>query len=65
MGSQSPHARFPWLAFAALVVGLALLTQTAMAVPAGWLVFDETLGAQDGLGMILLAAARGCPPLRI
>lgn len=43
--------------FRPLVIGLALLTQTAVAVLAGWIVFGETLGLQDSLGMVLLAAA--------
>lgn len=43
--------------FRPLVIGLALLTQTAVAVLAGWVVFGETLGLQDSLGMVLLAVA--------
>lgn len=43
--------------FSALVIGLALLTQPAVAVLAGWFAFGETLGALDGLGMALVAAA--------
>jgi drug/metabolite transporter (DMT)-like permease len=43
--------------FTALAIGLALLTQPAIAALAGWLAFGETLGAVDVLGMMLLAAA--------
>lgn len=43
--------------FSPLVVGLALLTQPAVAVLVGWFVFGETLGALDLFGMILVAAA--------
>ncbi|WP_292682340.1 DMT family transporter [Novosphingobium sp.] len=42
--------------FSPLVVGLALLTQPAMAVAAGWLVFSERLGPADFAGMALVAA---------
>ena len=41
--------------FSPLVVGLALLTQPAMAVAAGWLVFSERLGPADFAGMALVA----------
>jgi len=41
--------------FSALVIGLALLTQPAVSVVVGWLVFGETLGPLDGLGMALVA----------
>ncbi len=43
--------------FTPLVIGLALLTQPAVAVAAGWLAFGEALTAQDALGMALIAAA--------
>lgn len=43
--------------FSALVIGLGLLTQPALAVVAGWLVFDERLGALDLLGMVLVGMA--------
>jgi drug/metabolite transporter (DMT)-like permease len=43
--------------FSPLAVGLALLTQPAIAALAGWLAFDETLGVIDIAGMALLAAA--------
>jgi drug/metabolite transporter (DMT)-like permease len=43
--------------FSPLAIGLALLTQPAIAAFAGWLAFGERLGAIDVLGMALLAAA--------
>lgn len=43
--------------FPPLAIGLALLTQPAIAALAGWLAFGETLGLVDVLGMALLAAA--------
>jgi drug/metabolite transporter (DMT)-like permease len=43
--------------FSPLAIGLALLTQPAIAALAGWLAFGETLGVVDVLGMALLAAA--------
>lgn len=43
--------------FRALVIGLVLLTQPAVAITAGWLVFGEALSPWDGLGMLLVAAA--------
>lgn len=43
--------------FPPLVIGLALLTQPAIAALAGWLAFGETLAAIDLVGMALLAAA--------
>jgi drug/metabolite transporter (DMT)-like permease len=43
--------------FSPLAVGLALLTQPAIAALAGWLAFGETLGAIDVVGMALVAAA--------
>lgn len=49
--------------FSALVFGLALLTQPAIAAVVGWLVFGEALGWLDLAGMVLvgagLALARG------
>jgi drug/metabolite transporter (DMT)-like permease len=43
--------------FSPLAIGLALLTQPALAALAGWLAFGETLGAIDVFGMALLASA--------
>ena len=43
--------------FSPLAIGLALLTQPAVAALAGWLAFGETLGAIDLVGMALLASA--------
>lgn len=43
--------------FSPLVIGLALLTQPAVAALAGWLAFGETLGVFDIVGMALLAGA--------
>lgn len=43
--------------FSPLVIGMALLTQPAIAALTGWLAFDETLGAPDIAGMALVAAA--------
>ena len=43
--------------FPPLAIGLALLTQPAVAALAGWFAFGETLGAIDAVGMALLAAA--------
>jgi len=43
--------------FSPLAIGLALLTQPAIASLAGWLAFGERLGAIDVVGMALLAAA--------
>jgi drug/metabolite transporter (DMT)-like permease len=43
--------------FSPLAIGLALLTQPAIASLAGWLAFGERLGAIDMVGMALLAAA--------
>jgi len=41
--------------FSPLVIGLALLTQPAIAVTVGWLVFGEVLGPVDFAGMVLVA----------
>lgn len=41
--------------FSSLVIGLALLTQPAVAVLVGWLVFHESLGLIDFAGMALVA----------
>jgi drug/metabolite transporter (DMT)-like permease len=41
--------------FSALVFGLALLTQPAIAVALGWFAFDEALGWLDLAGMALVA----------
>jgi drug/metabolite transporter (DMT)-like permease len=43
--------------FRPLVIGLALLTQPALASLAGWLVFGERLGTLDVAGMVLVASA--------
>ena len=43
--------------FSPLVIGLALLTQPAIAAIIGWTVFEEVLGVADVLGMALLASA--------
>ncbi|WP_067734079.1 DMT family transporter [Novosphingobium naphthalenivorans] len=43
--------------FPPLVIGLALLTQPAVAATMGWLAFGETLTALDVVGMVLLASA--------
>ena len=43
--------------FPPLVIGMALLTQPALAAITGWLAFGETLGWPDILGMALVAAA--------
>jgi drug/metabolite transporter (DMT)-like permease len=43
--------------FSALIIGVVLLTQPAVAIVLGWLVFGETMGALDALGMALIAAA--------
>ena len=40
--------------FSALVIGLALLTQPAIAVAVGWLVFGEALGPLDFAGIALV-----------
>jgi len=43
--------------FPPLIVGMALLTQPAIAAMVGWLAFGEVLGAPDLLGMALVSAA--------
>ncbi len=43
--------------FPPLIIGMALLTQPAIAALVGWLRFDESLGPLDMLGMALVAAA--------
>lgn len=43
--------------FSPLVVGMALLTQPAIAALTGWLAFNETLAWPDIAGMALVAAA--------
>ena len=42
--------------FSAVVIGLALLTQPAVAVLVGWLAFGEVLGPLDFVGMALVGA---------
>lgn len=43
--------------FPPLIIGLALLTQPAIAAVIGWYVFGEVLGALDIVGMVLLGGA--------
>jgi len=43
--------------FPPLVIGMALLTQPAIAASVGWLAFGETLSALDVLGMALVGGA--------
>jgi drug/metabolite transporter (DMT)-like permease len=43
--------------FPPLVIGLALLTQPAVAALYGWLWFGEALGPLDVVGMVLVGAA--------
>ena len=43
--------------FSPLVLGLALLTQPAIAASIGWLAFGEMLGLSDILGMALIGGA--------
>lgn len=43
--------------FPPLVIGLALLTQPAIAATTGWLIFGEVLTSRDVVGMMLLAGA--------
>ena len=43
--------------FTPLVVGMALLTQPALAALVGWLAFHETLGLPDVAGMALVSVA--------
>ena len=43
--------------FTPLVVGMALLTQPALAALVGWLAFHETLGLSDVAGMALVSVA--------
>jgi drug/metabolite transporter (DMT)-like permease len=43
--------------FTPLVIGLALLTQPAVSVLAGWFAFGETLGWLDAVGMLAVAGA--------
>ncbi len=43
--------------FRPLVIGLMLLTQPVIGVLAGWLAFDEAVGAVDLIGMALVASA--------
>ena len=43
--------------FSAMVIGLTLLTQPAVAVLVGWAAFGEVLGPLDVVGMALVAAA--------
>ena len=43
--------------FPALIIGLALLTQPAIAATIGWLAFGEVLAPLDVLGMVLVGLA--------
>lgn len=43
--------------FPPLVIGIALLTQPAVAALVGWVVFDEMLVALDYLGIVLVGSA--------
>lgn len=43
--------------FPPLIIGLALLTQPAVAALTGWYAFGETVGAFDIVGMLLLGGA--------
>jgi drug/metabolite transporter (DMT)-like permease len=43
--------------FPPLIIGLALLTQPAVAALYGWLAFGEVLSALDIVGMVLVGAA--------
>ncbi|WP_095011976.1 DMT family transporter [Tsuneonella mangrovi] len=43
--------------FPPLVIGMALLTQPAIAAAIGWMVFGETLAVPDMVGMALVAGA--------
>ena len=43
--------------FPPLIVGMALLTQPAIAAAVGWAAFGETLGAADLVGMALVSVA--------
>lgn len=43
--------------FSALVVGLTLLSQPAIAALAGWLLYGERLSLIDGIGGLMVAAA--------
>lgn len=40
-----------------MLIGITLLTQPAVAIVAGWYVFNETLTLWDGIGMALVATA--------
>ena len=55
--------------FPPLVIGMALLTQPAIAAGIGWFAFGEMLTLMDGAGMALLAGAlvlaRSAPPPRL
>ena len=55
--------------FPPLIIGMALLTQPAVAATVGWLVFAELLVPLDVIGMALVAAAlllaKSAPPERL
>ena len=43
--------------FPPLIIGMALLTQPALAALVGWIAFDEVLALPDMLGMAMVAVA--------
>ena len=43
--------------FPPLIIGMALLTQPAIAAAVGWMAFGETLGLPDIAGMALVSVA--------
>jgi drug/metabolite transporter (DMT)-like permease len=43
--------------FSPLIVGLALLTQPAIAAGIGWIFYDDRLSALDWVGAVAIAAA--------
>ena len=54
--------------FPPLIIGMALLTQPALAAAIGWLAFGEVLSLLDIAGMVLVAGAlvlaKSAPPVR-
>lgn len=50
--------------FPPLIIGLALLTQPAIAAVIGWYVFDEVLKPLDIFGMVLVGAALLVPRMK-
>ena len=60
LGVQIPHADDEFSSdeyFPPLVIGMALLTQPAIAATVGWLAFGELLEPLDIFGMVLVGAA--------